>query len=443
MASVTSEGLSKRQYWDFDVTRRIRFKSFNEYAEGFYYYFEQAVRRRLRSMSPIAVSVSGGLDSSSIFCLAETLKRKDPQIFPKILGFSYIFKDGTPVDEKSFLSDIERDYSVSIKRIPAGPQGIIDGNREEIWYVESPFLNGVRNFTEPLYKEVQQSGVRLLLTGDMGDQMLFSQAYLLDLFNHLAWDKVWAHLREFKKWNLDVDPKFFRRIFFRNLLKSYIPPIVLPFLRKIKRNLNRYQVSFPVYKRTFQERSHQYTSKNYDRTRFATCHAKSLYHEVKSEYNVFRYEWANKMGSIYGIEYAYPYLDQDLVAYLMAIPGEMQTWNGVPKGVLRVAMRGILPAQILERRWKADGTELLNDRVAHDFPRIVESLQTGGLAVGLGYIDGKILSSELTHLGDKIRRSDCLVSWALCDLLGLELWLQVFFGEKNHGGRDQKYERAY
>jgi hypothetical protein len=88
-----------------------------------------------------------------------------------------------------------------------------------------------------LHKEVQQSGAKLLLTGDMGDQMLFSQAYLLDLFNHLAWDKVWAHLREFRKWNIDVDPKSFRRFFFRNLLKSYVPPKMLPFLRKIKRNL--------------------------------------------------------------------------------------------------------------------------------------------------------------------------------------------------------------
>jgi asparagine synthase (glutamine-hydrolysing) len=147
------------------VTRRIRFKSFNEYAEGFYYYFEQAVRRRLRSLSPVAVSVSGGLDSSSIFCVAETIKRKGPRSSPEILGFSYIFNDGTPLDEKSFLSDIERDYSVSIKQIPAGPQGIIDGNREEVWHVESPFLNSVRNFTEPLYKEVQHSGAKLLLPG--------------------------------------------------------------------------------------------------------------------------------------------------------------------------------------------------------------------------------------------------------------------------------------
>lgn len=430
MATVTPEGLSKRQYWDFDVTRRIRFKSFKEYGEGFYYYFEQAVQRRLRGMSPVAVSVSGGLDSSSIFCLAETLKRKGSQSSLDILGFSYIFNDGTPQDEKSFLCDIERDYSVSIKRVPAGPQGIINGNREELWYVETPLLNSERNFTEPLHKEVQQSGARILLSGTMGDQMLFRRAYLIDLFNHLAWYKVWTHLREFEKWNLDVDPKWFRRFFFRNLLKSYVPQKFSPFIREIKRKLISNELNFQGYKRTFQELSYRYTSKNFIRTRFATAHAKSLYDEIKSSYNVLRWERANKGASIYGIEYAYPFLDQDLVSYLTAIPGEMQTWKGVPKGILREAMRGVLPTKILERRWKADGTDLFNDRVAHDFPRMVRYLQRSGMAVSLGYVDEKILSRELTRLSDKIRGPDCLVGWTLCDLLGLEIWLQVFFGKK-------------
>jgi asparagine synthase (glutamine-hydrolysing) len=429
MASVTSEGLSKRQYWDFDVTRRIRFKSFNEYAEGFYFYFEQAVRRRLRSLSPVAVSVSGGLDSSAIFCLAETIKQQDPASHPNILGFSYIFDDGTPQDEKSFLLDIENDYSVSIRRLRMSPQGINEGRREEVWHGESPFLNSLRNVTEPLHKNVPKSGVRILLSGAMGDQMLFDQAYLLDLFNHLAWYKVWAHLRESEKWNVDVDPKWFRRLFFRNLFKSYVPQNILPFLRKIKRNLNRYQANLRVYKRAFRELSYQYTCKNFTKTRFATTHAKSLYNEIKSRYKIFLWEWANKIASIYGFEYAYPFMDQDLVAYLMAIPGEVQTWNGVPKGILREAMRGVLPTRILERRWKADFTDLSNDRVARDFPSIAQSLQSGGLAAGLGYVDGKILNSELKRLRDRIRGPDCLVSWSLYDLLGLEIWLRVFFGE--------------
>jgi asparagine synthase (glutamine-hydrolysing) len=430
MATVIPEGLSKRRYWNFDVTRRIRFKSFKEYAEGLYYYFEQAVRRRLRSMSPVAVSVSGGLDSSSIFCLAETIKQQGLPSHPDILGFSYIFNDGTPQDEKSFLLDIENDNSVSIRRLLMGAQGIVEGAREEVWHGESPFLDNLQNGTEPLYKTALQSGARILLSGTMGDQMLFDQAYLLDLFNHLAWHKVWAHLREFRKWNLDVDPKLYRQFFIKDLLKAYVPHRILPYLRSTKRKLVENHLKFEGYGEKLHKLAHRLTSEmDFAKIPSASAHSKSLHHQVRSKYYISRWEWANKVASRCGIEYAYPFLDQDLVSYLMAIPGEVQTWKGVPKGILREAMRGVLPKRILERRWKADFTDLLNDRAVRDFPSIVQTLESGRMVVRLGYVNEKILSNELKRLRDHIRRPDCLVSWSLYDLLGLEIWLQVFFGE--------------
>ncbi len=431
MVIVTPEGLLKWQYRDFDPTRSIRFKSSEEYVEGFRHHFEQAVRRRLRSMYPVAVSVSGGLDSSSIFCLAETIRKKSPEAYPEIIGLSYILNEGTPQDERSFLSDIERDYSLSINRFPAGPQGIVDGNEEEVWYTEAPLLNSVRNFTEPLFKNVQRSGARLLLSGDMGDQMLFDQAYLLDLFSRLEWRKVWRHLRQFGKWNLDVNPKSFRRLFFRNLFKSNVSQRIFPYLRGIKRKLVKNHLRFEGYEQNFRKLARQRTSNKMSspESRPATAHSKSLQRKIKSRYNIFLREWINKVASVYGVEFAFPFLDQDLVSYLLATPGEVQMWEGVPKGILRKAMHGVLPTRILERRWKGDGTDLLNDRVARDFPKMLQYFQSDGMAAGFGYVDEKILSSQLIRLGNKIQRPDCLASWALCDLLGLELWLRAFFGE--------------
>jgi len=437
-AIVTSDGLLTRQYWDFDVTRYIRFNSFDEYAEGFRHYFEQSVRRRLRSAYPVAVSVSGGLDSSSIFCLAETIRKREPQQYPDILGFSLISEDGTPQDEKSFLSDIEQDYSASIRRILMGPQGVINGSRERLWHVESPFLDNLGGLAEPLYENIKESGARILLSGVMGDQILFQQAYLLDLFNHMSWYKIWAHLREFGKWNIDVDPKWFRNYFFLNLLKSYVPQSFMPHLRRIKRKFIKSDLNFRVYKRIFSERAYKHVSNNgVSNNLSGTAHSKSLYKQIKSRYNTFSLEWNNKLASIYEMEFSYPFLDRDLVCYLMAIPGDIQTWKGVPKGILREAMRVVLPARILQRRWKADFTDLINNRVARDFHNIASDLQSRGMVVRLGYVDETMLSFELERLRDQIRRFDCLVSWSLYDLLALEIWLQIFFGgttkEEVHG----------
>ncbi len=52
----------------------------------------------------------------------------------------------------------------------------------------------------------------------------------------------------------------------------------------------------------------------------------------------------------------------------MSIPGEMQTYRGVPKALLRHAMQGVLPEAIIRRTWKADFTHLVNEGMAQDFP---------------------------------------------------------------------------
>ena len=75
VAIVTPTGATTHRYWDFDTGRALRLGSFDEYAEAFREHFAEAVRRRTRSRSGVAVSVSGGLDSSSVFCQAEQLRR--------------------------------------------------------------------------------------------------------------------------------------------------------------------------------------------------------------------------------------------------------------------------------------------------------------------------------------------------------------------------------
>jgi asparagine synthetase B (glutamine-hydrolysing) len=149
-------------------------------------------------------------------------------------------------------------------------------------------------------------------------------------------------------------------------------------------------------------------------------------------------EWDNKVAAMHGLETASPFLDRDLLAFLLGIPGEMQTWKGVPKALLREAMRGVLPEAILRRTWKADFSHLVNEGMAQDFPQVVRCLESDSLAVRLGYLDGRLLGNELNLLKGRMRGSDCEAAWSLSDLLGLEVWLQVFFGETGGGLPDRE-----
>jgi len=422
MAVLTPQGFATRRYWDFDPSRQTRLGSFREYAEAFRDHFERAVRRRLRSAYPVAVSVSGGLDSSSIFCVAGTLSRRNPGCYPPLFGASNTAPDGVPSDEKAFLLEIEREYGLAIERVPV-TVGLLNGSRDEVWHVEAPILDDQWNTTHALHQMVHQLGARVLLTGHWGDQVLFPQGYLIDLFRRLAWGEVRAHLREFGRWFTDADPAYFRRRFLLDLVRYSVPGRLLPFLRMLRSKRDH---SWYVGRFRKQARRHAFRQTP-ARGSFATAHARSLYEEARSSHHVLCLEWNNKMAAMHGLEMAFPFLDRDVVSFLMGIPGEMQTWKGVPKALLREAMRGILPDAIVRRTWKADFSHLVNEGIEADFPQVLRCLESGGVAEKLGYVNADVLSEELGRSRGGLQGSNCKVAWSLSDLLGLELWLRVFF----------------
>ena len=61
------------KYWDFDPGKRIRYRNDAEYEEHFRSALATSVQRRLRSDRPILAELSGGMDSSSIVCMADTV----------------------------------------------------------------------------------------------------------------------------------------------------------------------------------------------------------------------------------------------------------------------------------------------------------------------------------------------------------------------------------
>src|SRR5580765_7213678 len=142
-------------------------------------------------------------------------------------------------------------------------------------------------------------------------------------------------------------------------------------------------------------------------------------------------EWNARLAAMHGIEIAFPYLDCDLLQYLMAIPGDIQSHDGIPRGLMREAMRGLVPDAVVSRRSKGEFTRLANQSIEFDFSRIADILGQTSWSVRLGYVDGPVLWKLLDEWRTSIRdSSNARLANRVIDLCGMELLLRRFAGQQ-------------
>jgi len=267
-----------------------------------------------------------------------------------------------------------------------------------------------------------------MLTGHWGDQTLVEQAYLVDLFRRFAWGEVREHLEKFQWWCPDVDPRHFQQRFLSDVGRSYLPGTLLMLLRQLRDVVGAGAAGRMGYTKAFRRRR-EGLPKAMRHGVEASAHAAALYSMVRSNYHVLCMESQNKLAAASGVEMRFPFLDRDLIAFLLSIPGEMQTWKGTHKALLRYGMSGILPASIAGRRGKADFTEVANDGLKREWPQLLDAMANLDMAARWGYVRGDLARKRFEALRAGLERDDAVTGWNIGDTLGLEFFLQIFFSQ--------------
>jgi asparagine synthase (glutamine-hydrolysing) len=427
-------GVRPMRYWDFDVTRRMTFAREAEYAEAFKQHFDRAVRRRLRAR-PAAVSVSGGLDSSAVFCAAHALARHERNGLAAPIGVSLTFPDGAPSDEKQYLAAIEHASGVAIVRLHDPPIGMSNRCEDAVWHAEGPWLDGQWNATHAQMSAVRDLGAAVLLTGHWGDQFLFDDAYLVDLCRSGRWQTALRHATTYSRW-MDVPEGVFKRRLAAALLK-YHAPDVAAVCRRVRDAVRRRPAARAWYTDEFARRARPAARRR--RPIEGTAHARSLYAEIRSQYAVSCMEWNNKIAAMHGLDIAFPFLDRDLVGFLMAIPGEMVTRAGVPKALLRDGYRGVIPEAIIHRSSKADFTDRANAGLTTDRSIALDGIRNG-LSVERRYVRRQAFDAIAALPLDDA--SSVVNARALTDLFALEVWLREFVGPNRRSQQGRMFEHA-
>lgn len=426
LVRVTAATDRQEKYWDFDPSRQLRFAAPGEYAEAFREIFRRAVLRRLRSRHPVMVQLSGGVDSSAVFCTAETLRRSLPGL-PPLLAMSHVSAVGSAADERQYLDDIERMYGAHVERVPFETiETVLADADRQMWHSEAPFYELLWPNVTAFFRRVRETGARTILTGHWGDQMVADQSYMVDLAGQGRWREARAHLREFPTWFTDANPKWFRRTFYRQLGRHLAPAPALNAYRAVRKKIWHPQRDRAWYTEDFRKRAHWSGWDFRKMPHAASRHAEYVYMLCRSRH-VIHMEQNNKHAAMNGLDMLHPFLDRELISFIMSIPGEIVCRHGVPKAILREAMKGIMPESIVQRRWKGDTTFVENGSVARGHQELCEFMSAQDSAmVEFGLVEPSVLADELRALRVGSQR-DSSLSWEISDLVAVELWLRVFF----------------
>src|SRR5258708_31175726 len=129
----------------------------------------------MRAHNGVASELSGGLDSSSIVCAAQSMIRAGEISVPKFEAFSLAYNESS-TDERVYANEAASKSEVKLNWIQPyeiDMKASIDGVRRSREWGEHP--NGPH--FRSLRQAVADKGIRVLMTGLRGDQFLTGTRY--------------------------------------------------------------------------------------------------------------------------------------------------------------------------------------------------------------------------------------------------------------------------
>ena len=408
--SFTTATQTITKYWDFNPNRQIRFQSDGEYEEEFRRNFFQAVQRRLRASDPVLAELSGGMDSSSIVCVADCLSRSGQPGGPSLATVSF-YNDSEPNwNERQYFSKVEEQRGSIGRHIDADERECFDLLVDSDHFTATPGSEGRRSrLSNEFAKCIADGGHRVILSGVGGDEVTGGVPTpipeLADLLVKLQWRDL-AH--RLKIWAL------FKRRPWTRLLLECAAEFTLPHITDA---LARKHPA-PWLNRGFVQRNAAALSGYQTRLRFFG--ALPSFQENLSTVEALRRQLACEIPrSSPACEKRYPFLDRDFLEFLFAVPREQLIRPGQRRSLLRRALRNIVPVEILERRRKAFVARAPLAAIASEWSTL-EPLTEQMIAAYLNIVD----LPRFTDALNAARIGKAVPTLTLLRTIGIESWLR-------------------
>jgi len=401
---VTPAQTVTERFWHLPVNRTIRYAHEEEYDEHMRDLFQQAVAVRLNTDAPVCAELSGGLDSSSVVCMANYLIRAGKVKAPSLTSISYRYEGCT--DEK-FYRAVEQACEIpaihlEIRDLPLVRPGCA-GNA-------SPLMWAPR--FEELARQMAAMGSKVLLTGQLGDLIMGNwRDDAEQVADHLRRGHLGRAVREAFAWShslqIPVYSVLWRALRADSAVNSDIASLVASQITHGNSLAAR-----------FQDKLRSQESENVQpswRKEKSPARRKRL--QALDEFSRGRSLQCPE--PLQHMSHSHPYAHRPLVEFMLAIPPAVVCRPGEPRRLMRRALAGIVPATVLRRRSKGSYDTMFLESFR---PCAAELLHDPGemRLAKLGYVDAENAQGRLVRL---MQGLDCNAT-QLRNLILLELWLR-------------------
>lgn len=353
---VNSEGLKKIKYWDpVKDSKKIHFNSDEEYVKEFQKIFTEAVRCRLRTNENIGISMSGGLDSSSVGCIAAPiLKNQNKKLisFTSVPDKSYVADGsykGRITDETHYVELISKMYeNIEINYCRSEGRDSLSDMDKIIEILEQPYKTFQNTFwcTEVM-KRITDKKCRVMLTGQFGNFTISYGDFFTNMKTLIKDKKYLKFLKEVKGCSRlhNISNIYTLKYVFKNIF-----PYMYSKLRNNKELLNS---SFFDESPINDEMSSKWNIKkrfeeNCIIDRQLKC--KNMYEERSFMTSPFMFTQIGtietKLSLFNGIIGRDPTKDKRVIEFCFGLDGDQYVRNGLDRYLIRRAMKDKIPEEI-------------------------------------------------------------------------------------------------
>ena len=350
--------------------------------------FTDAVRLRLRADVSVGSCLSGGLDSSSIVCVAHQLLRS-AGVADQQSTFSACATEKR-FDERNYIDIVVGHTGVKAHYVYPDLGELFEKLDAMTWHQDEPFGSTSIYAQWKVFELAKNARVNVLLDGQGADELLIGyHGFFAPHFAGLFVTKRWGTLlREICAAKRLHELSYVSSAGY--LANAVLPEMLRQPLRRLvgkpsssPRWVNRDRLAYDDRDPTL---AYGFKSTSVNQMARAMLDGTSV---------PMLLHWEDRDSMAHSVESRLPFLDFRVVEFLTGLPAEMKLWNATTKQVLRESMKGTLPKPIRTRMDKMGFVTPEETWVRHEAParfraelrRAVDASQGVLNAVALDHFD--------------------------------------------------------